>query len=335
MSARHGGLSGTLRALLSAAMISAAGYGAIATTDAAAQKWPERPLRIIVPFVPGAGADFTGRLVAQRLTEALGQQVIVDNRPGAGSVTGNALAAKAAADGYTLLVGTAAFTYIPGLYPKVGYDTLKDFAGVSLISTAPFLLVVRPSAPAVTVEDLIKLARAKPGEVLYGSAGQGSAVHLAAALFASVTKTQLTQVPYKGGGQAVTGLLGGEVTMMFATPETLLQFVRDNRMRALVVTSRERTPVLPNVPTMIETGFPDYEHSAWFGVLAPAKTPKDIVERISAEIAKGLAGAETRERFAQQGSKLIANTPREFDRFLRDEVVKWTRVIREAGIKLD
>lgn len=306
-----------------------------AVNDAAAQKWPERPLRIVVPFVPGAGADVTGRLVGQTLSEALGQQVIVENRPGAGSAMGNEFVAKSAPDGYTLLIATAAFTFIPALYPKLGYDSLKDFSAVSLISTAPFLIVVRPSLPVNTLQDLVKLARAKPGQILYSSAGQGSAIHLVAALFASVTKTDLTQVPYKGGGQAVIALLSGEVAVMFATPETLLPFIRENKMRPLAVTTRERTPVLPKVPTVAEAGFKDYEASAWFGVLAPAGTPKEIVERLSAEIAKGMNKPDMRERFARQGSAIAAATPAQFDRFLRDEIAKWGKIIREAGIRLD
>jgi len=321
--------------LTRAAMAGAALGMAVTVSDAAAQKWPEKPPRIIVPFVPGAGGDVTGRLVAQTLSEALGQQVIVENRPGAGSALGNEFVARSPPDGYTLLIATAAFTFIPALYPKLNYDPLKDFSAVSLVSTAPFLMVVRPSLPVNTVQDLIKLARAKPGQVLYASAGQGSATHLVAALFASVTKTDLTQVPYKGGGQAVIALLSGEVAVMFATPETLLPFIREKRMRPLAVTTRERTPVLPDVPTIVEAGYKGYDASAWFGVLAPAGTPREIVDRLSAEIAKGMNRPEMRERFAQQGSTVTAATPAQFERFLSDEIAKWGKIIRGAGIRLD
>lgn len=327
-------LSGTLR-VLTAAAVSAAILGAGAVDDAAAQKWPEKPVRLVVPFVPGAGTDATGRLLGERLSEALGQRVLVENRPGAGSTTGTEYVARAPADGYTFLIASAAFTFNPSLYPKLGYDSLKDFTAVSLVSSAPFLIVVHPSLPVHTVQDLVKLARARPGQVLYSSAGQGSAPHLAGALFASVTKTDLTQVPYKGGGPAVIALLGGEVAVMFATPETLMPFIRVNRLRPLAVTARERTPVLPKVPTVIEAGYKDYEAMTWFGVLAPAGTPTAIVERLSAEIARALSSPETRERFAQRGSALIAGTPAQFDRFLRDEIAKWGRIIREARIKLD
>jgi tripartite-type tricarboxylate transporter receptor subunit TctC len=308
---------------------------AAAHTVHAAQKWPERPLRIVVPFVPGAGGDLTGRLVAKQLSDALGQQAVVDNRPGAGSIIGTEIVAKSAPDGYTLLIATAAYTYIPGMYSKLGYDSLRDLTGVSLVSTAPFLLVVRPNFPAQTVPDLVKMARAKPGEILYSSAGQATAVHLATALFAHATKTQLTQVPYKGGGQAVVALLGNEVALMFATPETLLAFVRDGRLRPVAVTSRERVAVLPAVPTMIENGLKDYEHTAWFGVIAPAGTPREIVGTVNRIITKGMTAPDMRERFAQQGSTIVAGTPEQFNRFIREEITRWTGIIKDAGIKLD
>lgn len=327
-------LSAALRAL-TGAVVSAMTFWVVAAGDARAQKWPDKPVRIVVPFVPGAGADVTGRILGQQLSEALGQQVLVENRPGAGSTTGTEYVARAPADGYTLLVITAAFSFIPSLYPKLSYDSLRDLTAVSLVSSAPFLIVVRPALPVTNLQDLVRLARAKPGQLLYSSAGQGSAVHLATALFASVTRTELTQVPYKGGGQAVIALLGGEVAVMFATPETLLPFIRENRLRPLAVTARERAPILPQVPTVIESGFRDYEATAWFGLLAPAGTPPDIVDRLSAEIAKAMSAPDMRERFVQQGSTLIASTPAQFERFLRDEIAKWARIIREAKIKLD
>lgn len=308
---------------------------AAALCGVAHARWPERPMRLVVPFVPGAGGDLTGRLVAQQLSDALGQQAVVDNRPGAGSIIGTELVAKSAPDGYTILIATAALTYIPGMYSKLGYDTLKDLTGVSLVWHAPFVLVVRPQFPVQTVPDLVKMARAKPGEILYSSAGQATAVHLATALFAYTTKTQLTQVPYKGGGQAVVALLANEVALMFATPETLLTFIRDGRLRAVAVTSRERATVLPSVPTMIENGYKDYEHTAWFGVLVPAGTPKDIVATLNRIITKGMTTPEMRERYAQVGSTIVAGTPEQFNRFIRDEIVRWGGIIKEAGIKLD
>lgn len=303
--------------------------------DAAAQKWPDRTVRIVAPFAPGGGTDVFARILAQRLTEVYGQQFIVENRPGAGSTMGTEFAARSPADGYTFLMASASFSFNPGLYPKLRYDSLKDFVAVSQVVKVPHVIVVLPSFPAKTLQDLVKIARAKPGEVLYASSGPGSAMHLAGALFGVVTKTQLTHVPYKGGPAAATAVMSGEAMTAFNTIETVISLIRAKRLRVLAVSTRERSPALPDVPTAMEAGIKDYEAIGWFGLLAPAGTPPAIVEQLSAEIARMMATAAMRERAAQEGATSVGNTPAQFDRFVRDEIAKWTPIIQQAGIKLE
>ena len=324
----------TVRAL-AGAVIAAATLGVVAVDDAAAQKWPEKTVRIVTPFGPGGGTDIFARILAQRLSETLGQQFIVENRPGAGSMLGTEFVAKAPADGYTLLMTSASFSYSPGLYPKLRYDSIKDFTRVSQVVRVPHVIVVLPSLPVKDLHGLVKLARARPGEVLYASAGPGSAMHLAGALFGMVTKTELVHVPYKGGGATAAAVLGGEATTAFNTLETVLPLIRSKRLRPLAVSTRERAPALPDVPTAIEAGFKDYEAIGWFGLMAPAGTPPAIVEQLSGEIAKAMATPAIRERATEQGATPVGSTPAQFERFVRDEISKWTRIIHEAGIKLD
>jgi tripartite-type tricarboxylate transporter receptor subunit TctC len=304
-------------------------------TEAAAQKWPEKPVRIVTPFAPGGGTDVFGRLLAQRLSESYGQQFIVENRPGAGSTLGTEYVAKAPPDGYTLLITSASFSFNPGLYPRLRFDPLKDFAPLSQIVTVPHVIVVLPSFPAKNVQEFVKLAREHPGEVLYASSGQGSAMHLAGALFGMVTRTQLTHVAYKGGAATVSAVMGGEATTAFNTLETVIGQLRAKRLRALAVSTRERAAALPDVPTVIESGVKDYEAIGWFGVFAPANTPPSIVEPLSAEIAKTMASPAMRERAAQEGATAVGNSPAQFRRFLEAEIPKWTRIIKQAGIKLE
>jgi tripartite-type tricarboxylate transporter receptor subunit TctC len=317
------------------ALMAAAVFALTAAHDAAAQKWPEKTVRIVTPFAPGGGTDVFARLLAQRFSELTGQQFIVDNRPGAGSTTGTEYVAKSPADGYTLLMTSASFTFNPGLYPKLRYDSLKDFAAVSQVVKVPHVILVLPSFPAKTLQDLVRIARAKPGEVLYASSGPGSALHLAGALFAMQTKTQLTHVPYKGGPAAATAVISGEATVSFSTIETVLSLIQAKRLRALAVSTRERSPAVPDVPTAIEAGFKDYEVVGWFGLLAPAGTPPAVIDKLSSEIARMMATPAMRERAAQDGATPVGNKPAEFDRFLRDEIARWTRIIQQAGIKLD
>ncbi len=317
------------------ALFAALAIGTITTHNARAQKYPEKTVRIVVPFTPGGGTDVFARILGQRLSEVYGQQFIVDNRPGAGSTIGTEFVARAAGDGYTLLMTSAAFSFTPGLYPKLRYDSLKDFTAVSQVVHVPHVITVLPSLPVKDIQDFVRLARERPGQVLYASAGPGSAMHLAGALFAVVTKTQLVHVPYKGGPQTATAVMSGEATVAFNTPETVLGLIRAKRLRALAVSTRERALALPEVPTAIEAGFKDYEAVGWFGMFAPANTPVAIVEQLSAEIAKAMAASAIRERALQEGATPVGNTPAQFDRFVRDEIAKWTRIIRDAGIKLE
>ena len=319
---------------LTGAMVAALALGLVAAQDVAAQKWPEKPVRIVTPFAPGGGTDVFARILAQRLSETLGQQFIAENRPGAGSTLGTEHVARSPADGYTFLMTSASFSFSPGLYPKLRYDAIKDFTRVSQVVQVPHVIAVIPSFPAKDLQGFVRLAQARPGDVLYASAGPGSAMHLAGALFNTVAKTQLTHVPYKGGGATVTAVLSGEAMTAFYTIETVLPLLRGGRLRALAVSTRERAPALPDVPTAMESGF-NYEAIGWFGLMAPAGTPSAIVEQLSAEVAKAMATPVIRNRATDLGAAPVGNTPAQFERFVRDEVARWTRIIQQAGIKLE
>ncbi len=327
-------LARSARKLSAAVLVSVAAL-ATGPQEAAAQRWPDRTVRIVTPFAAGGGTDVFARILAQRLSETLGHQFIVENRPGAGSTIGTEYVARAPADGYTLLMTSASFSFNPGLYPKLRYDSLKDFAPVSQVVSVPHVIVVLPSLPVRNLQDFVKLARDRPGQVLYASSGAGSAMHLAGALFGVVTRTQLTHVPYKGGPATATAVLGGEATTAFNTLETVLPLIRGKRLRPLAVSTRERAPVLPEVPTALEAGVNGYEAIGWFGLLAPAGTPPAVIEHLSGEITKTMATPAMRERAMQEGATPIGNTPAAFERFLRSEITKWTRIIQEAGITLD
>ena len=300
-----------------------------------AQKYPEKAVRIVTPFAPGGGTDVFARILGQRLSEVYGQQFIVENRPGAGSTIGTEFVAKAPADGYTLLMTSASFSFNPGLYPKLRYDSIRDFTPVSLVVRVPHVIVVLPSFPAQNLQEFVKLARAQPGDVLYASSGPGSAMHLAGALFGMVTNTKLVHVPYKGGAATVTAVLGGEATTAFNTLETVLAQIRSGRLRPLAVSTRERAAALPQVPTAMEAGVKGYEAIGWFGLLAPAGTPPAIVEQLSGDIGKAMAAPAMRDRALQEGATPIGSTPAEFQRFVHSEIAKWTRIIQQAGIRLD
>ena len=302
--------------------------------DAAAQKWPERNVRIVTPFGPGGGTDIFARILAQRFSERLGQQFIVENRPGAGSTIGTEYVARAPADGYTFLMTSASFSFSPGLYPKLRFDPIEDFVRVSQAVSVPHVIVVLPSFPAKNLQDFVRIARERPGDVLFASAGPGSAMHLAGELFAIVTKTKITHVPYKGGGATAVAVMSGEATTAFNTLETVLSLIQSKRLRALAVSTPERAAALPDVPTAIEAGFKDYEVVGWFGLMAPKGTPMSIIEQLSRETAAAMKSADIRDRTLQQGAKPIGNSPAEFERFVRSEVARWTKIIRQAGITL-
>ena len=321
--------------LRSAAAIAVAALAFTFAHHASAQKWPEKPVRIVTPFATGGGTDFFSRILAAQLTDVYRQQFIVENRPGAGSTIGTEYVAKAAPDGYTFLMTSASFALNPGLYPKLRYDSIRDFAPVSLVAAVPHIITVNPSLPVKNLQDLVKLAKSRPGEVLYSTAGQGSAMHLAGALFAKLSGTDLTQVPYKGSPEAVTAVMSGEATMMFPTIETVMPHIRNGRVRAIAVSTAKRTPALPDVPTAIESGVKGYDVATWFGLFAPAGTPKAIVDQLSGDIAKSLTIPAVREKITVQGAQPVGSTPAEFQKQVREEIDKWTRIIREAKITLD
>lgn len=323
-----------IRALMGA-IISVFIICGIVTNNANAQKWPEKTVRIVVPFSPGGGADTFARILAQRLSETMGQQFVVENRPGAGSTLGTEYVVRSPPNGYTFMMISASFSFTPGLYPKLRYDPIKDLTRVSQVVQVPFVIAILPSFPAKSLQNFVNIAQARPGEILYASAGPGSAMHLAGALFAAVTKTQLTHVPYKGGGATVSAVLGGEATTAFYTIETALPQIRAGKLRALAVSTRERASALPDVPTAIEAGYKDYEVIGWFGIMAPTDTPVAIVEKMSAEIGKAMTAPAIRDLAISQGATPIGNKPAEFERFARDEVMRWTHIIQQAGIKLE
>jgi tripartite-type tricarboxylate transporter receptor subunit TctC len=314
-------------------LIAAAFFAAPA---AYAQPYPTKPIRFIVPFAPGGGTDITGRAIAQKLSEAFGRPVVVDNRGGAGGVIGADIVAKAVPDGYTLLLGSPGpLTINPNLQPKMPYDTLRDFAPVSLATISPFLLVVHPSVPASSVRELIALAKEKPNAFNYGSAGNGSVAHLSTEQFKAIAGIQLTHVPYKGSSQSLVDILSGRLHLIFENLPIVLPHMRSGKLKALAVGTRSRSALVPELPTMIEAGVPGYESSTAFGVLAPSKTPRAIVNRVSAEIAKSLQGGDLKESLAARGFEPVGSTPEQYTAYLSEELKRVARVVKLANIRLD
>lgn len=300
---------------------------------ASAQNYPGKPVRLIVPLAPGGSVDIAARLVAQELSNSLGQQVAVDNRAGGGGNIGAELAARAAPDGYTLVMGSSSnFGVNPSLYKNLPFDPVKDFEPVSMVSLAPNTLVVHPGVPARNVKELVALARAKPGTLNFASSGTGGSPHLAGELFKLVTQTDLTHIAYKGTGQAMGDLLAGQVQMSFGTVLALLPQIKSGKLRALAVTTRKRVSALPDVPTMSEQGYAGIETTAWNGVLAPAKTPGAIIQRLNGDIVRILSTPEVRQKFDAQGAEATPSTPAEFGLFIREEIDKWGKVVRAAGL---
>jgi tripartite-type tricarboxylate transporter receptor subunit TctC len=299
------------------------------------EAWPGRPVRIVVPQTPGASTDLTARLIAQRLTSILGQPVIVENRPGAGSIVGTELVAKATPDGHTLLVVASSITLNPIIHKNLPFDPQRDLTPITQLSSFPNMLVVNPTLPVKSVQDLIALAKAKPGALNYGSAGTATGTHLSAELFKYMTGTDMVHVPYKGGGAAMPALIGGQVQLMFSTTVTALPHVRAGRLRAIAVTSGQRWPSLPEIPTIAESGVPGYDHTPWNGFLAPAKTPRNIISRLNEETAKILHLPETRSLFTSEGAEPVGNKPEDFAAIIKSETAKWTKVVKAAGIQAD
>jgi tripartite-type tricarboxylate transporter receptor subunit TctC len=289
---------------------------------------------MIVPFPPGGPNDILGRVIGAELSRQFNQQVVIDNRGGAGGTIGTDLAAKAAPDGYTLLLGgTASMAINPGLMAKLPYDAVNDFALITLLATAPSLLVVHPSLPVKTVRDLIVLAKAKPGTLNYASAGIGTPPHLAGELFKAMAGVSLVHVPYKGGGPALTDLLAGQVELYFSGISSALQLARDGKVRPIAVTSLKRTAVAPELPTIAEAGVPGYEVGNWYAVVAPARTPAPVIARLNGELVKATRNAEIKRRFLELGADPVGSTPEELAKYQRAEIEKWAKVIKSAGIK--
>ena len=299
---------------------------------AAQAEYPARPIRLIMPAAPGGGGDFTARLVGQKLGESLGQTVIVDNRPGADGNVGARIVATSLADGHTLLMSTTSFPINPSLYSKLPFDTVKDFAPIVLLASAPLLLVVNPSLEAKSVSDLIALAKSKPGQLNYG-AGNANTAHLAAELFKKMAGVSIVGVPYKGGGPVIIDLIGGRVHMYFATIPAALSHIQAGKLRGIAVTTAKRVNLMPDVPTVAESGLPGFEVIGWFALFAPAATPKPIIARLHKEVSAVLRTPETQQRFASQGLVPGGGTPEELGKFLRTELVKWGALIKELGIQ--
>ena len=308
---------------------------ALCCMGAQAQQYPSKPIRIMVGFPPGGPADVVSRSIGLKLTDAWGQPVVVDNRPGAGGNLAADLVAKAPADGHTLLMGVFAHAVNPSLYGKLPFDAVKDFAPVILCAAVANILVVHPSLPVRSVRELIALAKAKPGQLTYASAGNGTASHLAGELLKLMTGIDIVHVPYKGTAPAHTDLVGGHVPIFFDSMVGALPSVQAGRLRALAVTTQKRWRGAPDVPAMAEAGLAGYEVNSWFGLIAPAGTPREIVTRLNAEVARILRLPDVRERLYSFGAEPIDNTPDEFAAYIGAEIVKWTKVVKSAGIRID
>ena len=308
----------------------------VASGMAGAQAYPVKPVRMVVPFPAGGATDIVGRLIAQKLTESWGQQVIVDNRGGAGGTIGSDVAAKSAPDGYTMLVGTSSTHAIaPSLYSKLAYDPVRDFAPVTLVASATILLAVHPSLPARNVRELIALAKKKPNALSFASSGNGGISHLIGEHFKSVGGIEMLHVPYKGDTPALIDLVSGQVHLMFGTAVSFLPYVKAGRLNALAVTNPQRSPIAPDVPTVAESGLPGFEALQWFGIFVPAGTSRDIVARLNAEIVKIARLPDIRERMTSLGADAVGNTPEQFAAFLKADTAKWAKVVKASGAKIE
>lgn len=309
---------------------------AVAASWASAQTYPSRPIRLVVPFPAGGTTDILAREVGQRLTLSFGQSVVIDNRPGAGGNIGSDLVAKSAPDGYTLLMGTVGTHAInPSLYARMPYDNVKDFAPVILVASVPNVLEVTPSLPVNSVRELIKLAKEKPGQINFASSGSGTSIHLSGELFKTMAGVDMTHIPYKGSAPAITDLIGGQVQVMFDNLPSSLPQIKAGKLRALAVTSVQRAPALPDVPTIAESGLPGFEATSWFGVLAPAGTPPAIIARLNADLGQWLQSPDAREKLLAQGALAAGGSPEAFAAHIRAETEKWARVVKASGAKVD
>ncbi len=308
--------------------------GSVAVTMA--QSYPSKPVRFISPYAPGGGTDIMARTLAQKLSENLGRQVVVENRPGGGGIVGTETVAKAPPDGYTILLGSKGpLTVNPALYSKLPYDTLRDLAPISLVSMVPAVLAVHPSLPVKSVKELIALARARPGELTFSSSGNGGSGHLSGEQFATLAGVKMVHVPYRGTGPATTALLSGEVTMSFGNLVALMPHVQAGQLRALAVTSAKRTSAAPQLPTVAESGLRGYEYVTWYGVLAPAGTSKDIIAKLNAELVKIARQPDMREKLTGEGGEVVGSTPEEFANYIKSELASSAKLVKSVHVRLD
>lgn len=303
-------------------------------TPASAQTFPTRPIRIMAPFAPGGPVDITARIVAQKLGESLGQPVIVENRAGASGMIGAEQVAKSAPDGYTLLANSSIHVIVPSLFTKMTYDPVRDFAPITVASSSPLMLVVTPALPVKNIKGFIALAKARPGDLSFGSSGSGSSTHLTAELLKSVTGTNMVHVPYKGQGQAITDVITGQIQFMFNSPSAVGEFIKAGRLRTLGITSEKRLPQWPEVPTFVETGFKDMTTGSWYGFWAPAKTPAAVVTRLHSEIVRIVNLPDVRQRIIDMGGEPIANSSADFDVFQKAELARWAKIVKQANIEV-
>jgi tripartite-type tricarboxylate transporter receptor subunit TctC len=315
-------------------LLKAAGMVLALSTAVAAQDYPIKPVRLVIPFPPGGSNDIVGRLVATQLGEKLGKQVIVENRGGAGGVVATEMVSKAEADGYTLLMISLAHAVNPWLY-KLSYDPIKSFAPVGMLGSGPNIVTVHPDLPVKSIKDLVALAKQKPGELQYASAGVGSFQHLGGELFKLMSGADLMHVPFKGGGPAMIDVMGGHTKVLFSSLVQTTPHIRSGKLRALATGGSKRSPVFPDLPTVAEAGVPDYEGVNWWGILAPAGTPKAIVDKLSRDIAAALASPEVQKQFESEGAEVVQMDPDQFGKFLAAEMTKWERVVKEANIKAE
>jgi tripartite-type tricarboxylate transporter receptor subunit TctC len=319
------------RAALAVALAAQCLAGAALAAD-----YPSKPIRLVVPYAPGGGADSVARIVAKKVSENIGQPIVIENKGGAGSILGTDIVAKAEPDGYTLLLGQSGPISInPAIYKSLPYDPVKDFAPITMTTAYPYILVVNAELPAKSLQEFVALAKSKPGAMNYGSTGVGAANHLVAELFNSKAGLKMTHVPYRGTALAVGDLLGGQLTMVFGDPISVLAHIKSGKLRALAVTSLERSPVAPEVPTVAESGYPGFEALAWHGILAPAKTPPAVVKKLNEEIAKALGDPATRDLLVNQAMQTVGSTPEAFAAFIQNDIATWKAVAAAANVTVE
>ena len=309
--------------------------GASTAGLAHAQSWPTKPIKLIVPYPPGGGTDVIARIVQEPLAKELGQQVIIDNRGGAGGSIGSALAAQSPSDGYTVLFTLSSHTINPAIYTKLPFDTEKDFSSVVTVASLPQILVANPNFPAKTVKEVIEMAKAKPGSISYASVGNGSPGHLAGAMMATDAGVDMTHIPYRGGGPAVTDVIAGQVPLLWVSIPAAAQFVKAGKLRALAVSTVKRSAVFPDVPTMVESGFKGFEVDSWYAMFVPATTPQTIIDRLNKATVNVLAQPEVKEKLLGQGAEAVGDTPAQLSGVVKKEIAKWKQVVKSANIKVD